>query len=217
MLQLPELSGNVLMEPILRLFDGDRDGYLTEAEVCRAVRKLGELQQEGADPCQGGISTCLSDLLHHCGGFLLPRPQSLPVTLHASESYLICAPAVIFQLYDTDGDGFITSDNVLALLQKTAGKALSNTQLQQASSQKAGLCDSVACALLTLHIRMAPGQAHCLTADSSAVGPMLCCIMSFSTCAAVSRKSDDDVKCCLSGCRLSTPQSRRMTRMAMVG
>ena len=54
MLQLPELSGNVLMEPILRLFDGDRDGYLIEAEVCRAVQKLGELQQEGADPCQGG-------------------------------------------------------------------------------------------------------------------------------------------------------------------
>ena len=65
MLQLPELSGNVLMEPILRLFDGDRDGYLTEMEVCRAVQKLSELQQEGADPCQGQMSMCLSYPLHH--------------------------------------------------------------------------------------------------------------------------------------------------------
>ena len=68
---------------------------------------------------------------------------------------------MIFQLYDTDGDGFVTSDNVLALLQKTAGKALSNTQLQQASPQKAGLYDSFACALLTSHRRMPPRQAHC--------------------------------------------------------
>ena len=76
MLQLPELSGNVLMEPILRLFDGDRDGYLTEAEVCRAVRKLGELQQEGADPCQGGTSICVSDPLHHCGLFCFYGPKA---------------------------------------------------------------------------------------------------------------------------------------------
>lgn len=41
--------------------------------------------------------------------------------------------AVIFQLYDTDGDGFVTSDDVLALLRKTAGKALSENQLQQVS------------------------------------------------------------------------------------
>ena len=77
MLQLPELSGNVLMEPILRLFDGDRDGYLTEVEVCRAVRKLGELQQEGADPCQGGIPIRLSDPLHHCGLFCFHGPKAI--------------------------------------------------------------------------------------------------------------------------------------------
>lgn len=53
MLQLPELSGNVLMEPILRLFDGDRDGNLTEAELIKAVQRLGELQQPDADPCLG--------------------------------------------------------------------------------------------------------------------------------------------------------------------
>ena len=41
--------------------------------------------------------------------------------------------AVIFQLYDTDGDGFVTSNDVLALLRKTAGKALSENQLQQVS------------------------------------------------------------------------------------
>lgn len=58
MLQLPELSGNVLMEPILRLFDGDRDGYLTEAELIKAVQRLGELQQPDADPCLGGIRLC---------------------------------------------------------------------------------------------------------------------------------------------------------------
>lgn len=55
MLQLPELSGNVLMEPILRLFDGDRDGFLTEAELIRAVQRLGELQQPDADQCLGEI------------------------------------------------------------------------------------------------------------------------------------------------------------------
>ena len=58
MLQLPELSGNMLMEPILRLFDGDRDGYLTEAELVRAVQRLGELQQPDADPCIGEIYFC---------------------------------------------------------------------------------------------------------------------------------------------------------------
>lgn len=41
--------------------------------------------------------------------------------------------AVIFQLYDTDGDSFVTSNDVLALLRKTAGKALSENQLQQVS------------------------------------------------------------------------------------
>ena len=108
---------------------------------------------------------------------MLPWPQSLPVTLHAPESYLYCAPAVIFQLYDTNGDGFITSDNVLALLQKTAGKALSNNQLQQASPQKAGLGDNLACALLTLHRLMTPGQALPQnSADSSTVGRTLCYI-----------------------------------------
>ncbi|CAL5222595.1 g4986 [Coccomyxa viridis] len=89
MLQLPELSGNVLMEPILRLFDGDRDGNLTEAELIKAVQRLGELQQPDADPC-----------------------------------------LVIFQLYDTDGDGYVTSQDVLSLLRKTAAKALSENQLQ---------------------------------------------------------------------------------------
>ena len=52
MLQLPELSGNVLMEQILRLFDGDKDGYLSEKELIKAVQRLGELQQPDADPCQ---------------------------------------------------------------------------------------------------------------------------------------------------------------------
>lgn len=44
----------------------------------------------------------------------------------------LCLCAVIFQLYDTDGDGFVTSDNVLTLLRQTAGKALLENQLQQA-------------------------------------------------------------------------------------
>jgi len=39
--------------------------------------------------------------------------------------------AVIFQLYDTDGDGYVTGDNMLSLLRMTAGKALSENQLQQ--------------------------------------------------------------------------------------
>ena len=52
MLQLPELSGNVLMEQILRLFDGDKNGYLSEKELIKAVQRLGELQQPDADPCQ---------------------------------------------------------------------------------------------------------------------------------------------------------------------
>ena len=103
---------------------------------------------------------------------------------------------MIFQLYDTDGDGFVTSDNVLALLQKTAGKALSNTQLQQASPQKAGFCDSFACALLTLHKLMALGQAHCPRTVLIALQWGPCCATSqISACAAVSRTSDDNVMC----------------------
>ena len=76
MLQLPELSGNVLMEPILRLFDGDRDGYLTEAEVCRAVQKLGELQQAGADPCQGKTPRACLTLCTTSEANTLPVPET---------------------------------------------------------------------------------------------------------------------------------------------
>ncbi len=42
----------------------------------------------------------------------------------------MCGCAVIFQLYDTDGDGYVTSQDVLSLLRKTAAKALSENQLQ---------------------------------------------------------------------------------------
>ena len=90
MLQLPELSGNVLMEQILRLFDGDRDGYLTEAELIRAVQKLGELQQPGADPCQSETHACFLHLClcaldnrHSSSRELLLLPHSPGATYHS--------------------------------------------------------------------------------------------------------------------------------------
>ncbi|CAK0783838.1 hypothetical protein CVIRNUC_007038 [Coccomyxa viridis] len=116
MLQLPELSGNVLMEPILRLFDGDRDGYLTEVEVCRAVRKLGELQQEGADPCQvifqlydtDGDGFVTSDnvlaLLQKTAGKALSNNQ-LQQIVHAT-----------IAAHDKDGDGRLSRTEFRSLL-----------------------------------------------------------------------------------------------------
>ena len=70
------------MEQILQLFDGDRDGYLSESDLVRAVQKLGELQQPDADPCQGETQALSASLLScadsRCLLTLQQQPHSLP-------------------------------------------------------------------------------------------------------------------------------------------
>lgn len=69
------------MEQILQLFDGDRDGYLSESDLVRAVQKLGELQQPDADPCQGETQTLSASLLRCISGRCLLTLQRQPPPL----------------------------------------------------------------------------------------------------------------------------------------
>lgn len=45
----------------------------------------------------------------------------------------VCCAAVAFQLYDKDGDGFVSAKELLNVLRTIMGRALSDKQLEQVS------------------------------------------------------------------------------------
>jgi hypothetical protein len=62
------------------MFDGDKDGYLSESDLVGAVQKLGELQQPDADPCQGDLAAPFASFLSSVERILLlALPQQAPI------------------------------------------------------------------------------------------------------------------------------------------
>lgn len=115
---IPELSQNPLLGRLLSIFDKNKDEEIQFSEFVGTLATLSDKGSQDAKLRCLLLSIPLSSLNTHSTSFNVSHTHA-----HAT--------TVAFQVYDIDGDGFISNGELFQVLKMMVGTNLNDVQLQQ--------------------------------------------------------------------------------------
>lgn len=127
---------NPLLERVISIFDTNKDNEIEFSEFISALSTFSDKDnKEGKLKCTYSLSLRLSNAgvgpWPRFGAFLHLLNISLPSHKANPFCLKICDAIVAFQVYDIDGDGFISNGELFQVLKMMVGDNLNDVQLQQ--------------------------------------------------------------------------------------
>lgn len=130
---LPELCMNPFIPRIFQIYDTDRDGYISFDDFTRAVQDFGRMTGE-ADKCNCKLTylrPCWSGL--HSTVVLVFCPVLRCFAHHRNSLTCILLGAVAFTLYDLNGDGFVSGQEMFQTLKMLMGRGKLSSNVSSVS------------------------------------------------------------------------------------